>query len=323
LVLGPLLARFGQAKVSLPGGCAIGTRPIDLHLSALEKMGAIIELEDGYINAHTKGLKGAEIHFEKVSVGATENLLMAASMAEGVTVLSNAAQEPEIGDLAHCLIKMGADISGIGTSILTIKGTPTLNGADYSVIPDRIEAGTYMIAAAITNGDIILKGVHTNILGAVVEKLIEAGVSITEASNGIRIRRARQDIMPVDIITEPYPHFPTDMQAQFMTLMTIANGQSVIKETIFENRFMHVAELLRMGADIKIDGNTAIVHGTSSLKGAQVMATDLRASVSLVLAALAAEGETVVNRVYHIDRGYERVEEKLLGVGAKMLRVRN
>lgn len=321
LVLGPLLARFGHAKVSLPGGCAIGTRPIDIHLSALEQMGAIIELEGGYINAHTKGLKGAEIYFDKVSVGATENILMAASLANGTTVLRNAAREPEIGDLAHCLIKMGAEIDGINTDTLTIKGKPTLHGADYGVIPDRIEAGTYMIAAAITDGDITLKGVDTNILGAVIEKLHEAGVSITETVDGIRVRRNGRNIIPVDIITQPYPGFPTDMQAQFMTLMTIAEGASVIKETIFENRFMHVSELHRMGADIKIEGNTAIIRGINSLKGAQVMATDLRASVSLVLAALAAEGESTLNRVYHIDRGYTRVEEKLSGVGAKIIRV--
>jgi len=322
LVLGPLLARFGHARVSLPGGCAIGTRPIDLHLGALEQMGAVIELEGGYINAKTNGLKGAEIYFEKVSVGATENILMAATLAEGTTVLNNAAREPEIGDLARCLIKMGAEIEGVGTDTLTIKGKSELHGADYSVIPDRIEAGTYMIAAAITNGEILLKGVEAHILGAVIEKLHEAGVGVSEESDGLRIRRTGRDIEAVDITTQPYPGFPTDMQAQFMTLMTIANGASVIKETIFENRFMHVSELHRMGADIKIDGHTAIIRGVESLQGAQVMATDLRASVSLVLAALAAEGETVLNRVYHIDRGYERVEEKLSGVGGKMVRVR-
>ena len=322
LVLGPLLARFGHARVSLPGGCAIGTRPIDLHLNALEQMGAVIELEGGYINAHTNGLKGAEIYFEKVSVGATENILMAATLADGTTVLHNAAREPEIGDLAHCLIKMGADIEGIGTDILTIRGKSALHGADYSVIADRIEAGTYMIAAAITNGNILLKGIEVNILGSVIEKLHEAGVVIKEEIGGLRVRREGDNIHSVDITTQPYPGFPTDMQAQVMTLMTIADGASVIKETIFENRFMHVSELHRMGADIKIDGHTAIIRGVPYLQGAQLMATDLRASVSLVLAALAAEGETVLNRVYHIDRGYERVEEKLSAVGAKVLRVR-
>jgi UDP-N-acetylglucosamine 1-carboxyvinyltransferase len=320
LVLGPLLARFGQARVSLPGGCAIGTRPIDLHLDALEKMGAIIELEGGYINAHTKGLKGADITFDKVSVGATENLLMAATLAEGTTILRNAAREPEIGDLVNCLLKMGAEIEGIGTSTLTIKGKKSLRGADYSVIPDRIEAGTYMVAAAMTDGDLLLKGVSTNILGSVIEKLNEAGVSVAETPEGLRVRRKGKSIKSVNITTEPYPGFPTDMQAQFMTLMTIADGESIINENIFENRFMHVAELHRLGADIKIDGHTAIVHGVSSLKGAQVMATDLRASVSLVLAALVAEGQTTLGRVYHIDRGYERVEEKLSRVGAKMIR---
>ncbi len=322
LVLGPLLARFGQARVSLPGGCAIGTRPIDLHLSALEQMGAVIELEGGYINATTSGLKGAEIYFDKVSVGATENILMAATLADGTSILKNAAREPEIGDLAHCLVAMGADIEGIGSDTLVIHGKPALHGADYSVIPDRIEAGTYMIAAAITNGDIILNGINTEILGAVIEKLTEAGVSITEVANGVRVKRAGATIKPVDITTQPYPGFPTDMQAQFMTLMTIADGASVINEKIFENRFMHVSELHRMGADIKIEGHTAIIRGVPILQGAQVMATDLRASVSLVLAALAANGQTALSRVYHIDRGYERVEEKLAGVGARMLRVK-
>lgn len=322
LVLGPLLARFKQARVSLPGGCAIGTRPIDLHLGALEKMGAVIELDGGYINAHTEGLHGADITFEKVSVGATENLLMAAALADGTTILRNAAREPEIGDLVKCLIKMGADISGIDTDTLTIKGQKTLHGADYSVIPDRVEAGTYMVAAAITDGDITLTGVDLSIIGAVRDKLEEAGVSVTQSPKGIRIKRAGKGIKPVNIATEPYPGFPTDMQAQFMTLMTIAEGESIIEETIFENRFMHVAELLRMGADIKIDGHTATINGVASLKGAQVMATDLRASVSLVLGALSAPAETEINRVYHIDRGYERVEEKLCAVGAKMLRVK-
>jgi len=321
LVLGPLLARFGHARVSLPGGCAIGTRPIDLHLNALEQMGAVIELEDGYINATTKGLKGAEIYFEKISVGATENILMAATLADGTTVLRNAAREPEIGDLANCLIKMGANIEGIGTDTLTIKGKPALSGADYSVIPDRIEAGTYMVAAAMTNGDITLKGVSSSILGSVIEKLREAGVSITDTASGMRVKRAGEVIQPIDIVTQPYPGFPTDMQAQLMTLMTIADGASIIKETIFENRFMHVSELHRMGADIKVEGNTAVIRGVKALKGAQVMATDLRASVSLVLAALTAEGETSISRVYHLDRGYERIEEKLAGVGAKMVRV--
>lgn len=319
LVLGPLLARFKKARVSLPGGCAIGTRPIDLHLGALEQMGAVIELEGGYINATTEGLRGADIYFEKVSVGATENILMAATLAKGITTLRNAACEPEIGDLANCLVKMGAKISGIGTSTLIIEGVDTLHGADYNIIPDRIEAGTYMVAAAITGGDVILKGVNASILGSVIDKLREAGVGVTELDGGMRVFR-NGNIKPVNIITEPYPGFPTDMQAQFMALMCIADGESVLKENIFENRFMHVSELHRMGADIKIEGNIAIING-SDLKGAQVMATDLRASVSLVLAALVATGETVLNRVYHIDRGYERVEEKFSGIGAKMVRV--
>lgn len=321
LVLGPLLARFGQARVSLPGGCAIGTRPIDLHLSALEKMGASIELEGGYINAVAKnGLKGADIHFEKVSVGATENILMAACLSAGTTRLSNAAMEPEITDLAECLIKMGADISGVGTSELIIKGKASLNGAKHRVIADRIEAGTYMVAGAITGGEVEITGIKADILTSTIDKLKEAGVDIVIGQDSIKVKRAGSNIKPVSVSTEPYPGFATDMQAQFMALMCIADGTSVINENIFENRFMHVSELMRLGADIAINGHTATIKG-NKLKGAEIMATDLRASVSLVLAALVAEGTTIINRVYHIDRGYERIEEKLGMVGAKIERI--
>jgi UDP-N-acetylglucosamine 1-carboxyvinyltransferase len=320
LVLGPLLARFGHAKVSLPGGCAIGTRPIDLHLKALEQMGAIIDLQEGYISAKVNGrLKGAHILFDKVSVGATENLLMAATLADGVTTLANAAKEPEITDLAHCLVAMGAKIDGIGTDTLVITGVKELHGAEYSVIPDRIEAGTYMIAAAITDGDVEIRGINADIMYATIEKLDEAGVEITPTDNGLRIRRKGKDIHSVNVTTQAYPGFATDMQAQFMALMCIGDGASVINETIFENRYMHVSELTRMGADIKVDGHTAVVKG-HPLKGAEIMATDLRASVSLVLAALVAEGETRISRMYHIDRGYERIEEKLAALGAKIER---
>ena len=324
LVLGPLLARFGEAKVSLPGGCAIGTRPIDLHLQAFEKMGAKIELEEGYIKASVEGkLKGAEIHFEKVSVGATENIIMAACLADGETTIINAAKEPEVVDLANCLVKMGAKIKGIGTGTLKIEGTDKLGGAEHSVISDRIEAGSYMIAAAITDGDIQLQGVDVNIMESTIERLAAAGVSIENVSeSSIQVKRKESGLKSVDAITLPYPGFPTDMQAQFMALMCVADGNSIINETIFENRFMHVSELTRMGADISIEGHKAMVKGVSELKGAELMATDLRASVSLVLAALAAEGETLINRVYHIDRGYERIEEKLMMLGAIIERVR-
>lgn len=322
LVLGPLLARFGAAKVSLPGGCAIGTRPIDLHLNALKQMGAKIELHDGYIHASVEGkLKGAEITFEKVSVGATENLLMAAALAEGITVLNNAAREPEVSDLAHCLVAMGAQIQGIGTPELVITGVDSLHGTDYEVISDRIEAGTYACAIAATGGDAELVGARADIMHAVIEKLVEAGVSVTETERGLKIA-ANGPIIGVDVMTQPYPYFPTDMQAQFMALMTVAEGASMITETIFENRFMHVPELTRMGARITTHASSVMVRGVKELSGAEVMATDLRASVSLVIAALAAEGETTLHRVYHLDRGYERFEEKLSACGVEIERIR-
>ena len=321
LVLGPLLARAGEARVSLPGGCAIGNRPIDLHLTALEQLGAEISLDDGYIVATAPhGLKGADIQFPLVSVGATENLLMAACLAEGDTVLANAAREPEVGDLAHCLIAMGARIEGIGSDNLRVTGVPRLKGAVYDVIGDRIEAGTYAIAAAITDGELRLEGVDIEVMGAMTQTLGEAGVTVEATDGGVRVRRAGERIRGVDVMTQPYPGFPTDMQAQFMALMTIAEGASMVTETIFENRFMHVPELVRMGAEINVHGASAMIRGVARLIGAPVMATDLRASVSLVLAGLAAEGESVVSRVYHLDRGYERIEEKLLRCGADIER---
>ncbi|TCZ65887.1 UDP-N-acetylglucosamine 1-carboxyvinyltransferase [Roseicella aquatilis] len=321
LVLGPLLARFGQAKVSLPGGCAIGTRPVDLHLKGLEQMGAEIEIESGYVIARApRGLRGARILFPQVSVGATENLLMAACLAEGETELVNAAREPEISDLAECLMRMGARIEGIGTDRLRVEGMKTLTGASHRVVPDRIEAGTYAIAAAITGGKVMLEGARLDHLGATARILREAGVEVTERPEGLRVSRLN-GLSGVDVMTEPFPGFATDMQAQFMALMCVAEGASMITETIFENRFMHVPELMRMGARINYHGHSAIVRGVPKLSGAPVMATDLRASVSLVLAGLAAEGETIVNRVYHLDRGYERVEAKLAAVGADIERV--
>lgn len=323
LVLGPLLARFGQAKVSLPGGCAIGTRPIDLHLKALEQMGAMIELSDGYINAFAKGrLKGADIAFDKVTVTGTENLLMAAALADGTTTLRNAATEPEVTDLAHCLQKMGAEIEGIGCDTLVIHGKETLHGAKHSVIADRIEAGTYAAAAAITGGEVVLEGISLAIMHSVAEKFLEAGIVMEEVENGIRVSR-RNGLHGVDVMTQPYPGFPTDMQAQMMGLMTVADGASMITETIFENRFMHVPELTRMGAKINVHGSSAMVRGAEKLHGAEVMATDLRASVSLVIAALAAQGDTVIHRVYHLDRGYERLEEKLSKCGAEIERLKD
>jgi UDP-N-acetylglucosamine 1-carboxyvinyltransferase len=322
LVLGPLLARLRQARVSLPGGCAIGTRPIDLHLKGLAAMGADIDLEDGYVVARApQGLKGAVIRFPFVSVGATENLLMAATLAKGETVLDNAAAEPEIGDLAACLVAMGAKIEGIGTKRLVITGVDALSGADHAIIPDRIEAGTYAVAAAITGGDVTLSHVRPESMGSILSALAEAGVTVTEGHETVRIAAPQGRLKPVDVTTEPYPGYPTDMQAQMMALMALADGTSVVTETIFENRFMHVPELMRMGANIRIEGSTAIVKGVVALKGAPVMATDLRASVSLVLAALAASGESVVNRVYHLDRGYERIETKLSACGADIARV--
>jgi UDP-N-acetylglucosamine 1-carboxyvinyltransferase len=321
LVLGPLLARVGQARVSLPGGCAIGTRPVDLHLKGLEAMGAVIKLDAGYIDATApQGLHGADIVFPFVSVGATENLLMAASLAEGTTRLKNAAREPEISDLAACLIAMGAKIEGIGTDTLVVEGVKTLHGAAHDILPDRIETGTYACAAAITGGKIFLENARAGDLGAVLTSLREAGVVITEAENGFWVERAN-GLHGIDVMTEPFPGFPTDMQAQFMALMAVAEGASMITETIFENRFMHVPELNRMGAKINTHGSSAIIRGVNKLSGAPVMATDLRASVSLVLAGLAAEGETTISRVYHLDRGYEAVEQKLAACGARIERV--
>ncbi len=322
LVLGPLVARMGEAKVSLPGGCAIGTRPIDLHLKALEAMGAEISLSDGYVHAVApKGLKGALVRFPFVSVGATENALMAASLADGESVLENAAREPEITDLAHCLAAMGARIEGIGTERLVVQGVPRLHGAEHRVLPDRIETGTYAIAAAVTGGDLELTGTRAELLGSVIDSLEKAGVTVSETPDGIRVARTNGRIRGVDVMTQPFPGFPTDMQAQMMVLMCTADGAAMITETIFENRFMHVPELARMGANITVHGASALVRGVERLSGAPVMATDLRASVSLVLAGLAASGETVVNRVYHLDRGYERLEEKLAGCGARVRRV--
>ncbi|SUE43458.1 UDP-N-acetylglucosamine 1-carboxyvinyltransferase [Roseomonas gilardii] len=323
LVLGPLLARYGRAKVSLPGGCAIGTRPVDIHLSALEALGARIDLTGGYIDAQVEGrLKGARVVFPKVSVGATENLLMAAALAEGTTELVNAAREPEIGDLAQCLIAMGAQIEGVGTDRLTVEGVDSLHAATHPIIPDRIEAGTYACAAAITGGEVLLEGASVLQLGACARVLQEAGVVLEDQPGGLHVRRLN-GLHGVDVMTEPFPGFATDMQAQTMALMCVADGASMLTETIFENRFMHVPELTRMGARINVHGSSAIVRGVPKLSGAPVMATDLRASVSLILAGLAAEGETVVNRVYHLDRGYESVEAKLAAVGAEIERLRD
>jgi len=321
LVLGPLLARCGEARVSLPGGCAIGTRPVDLHIKGLEQMGAVFNLEGGYMHAKVAGrLRGARVIFPTVSVGATENLLMAATLAEGTTELVNAAREPEIGDLAMCLMRMGARIEGTGTDRLVIEGVTSLDPATHPVIPDRIEAGTYAIAAAITGGSLLLEGARLTDLGAVVRILREAGVDVAEEVGGLRVSRLN-GLRGADVMTEPFPGFATDMQAQFMALMCVAEGASMITETIFENRFMHVPELMRMGARIKYHGQSAIVRGVPALSGAPVMATDLRASVSLVLAGLAAQGETIVNRVYHLDRGYETIEAKLAAVGAAIERL--
>ncbi|MEX0695621.1 MAG: UDP-N-acetylglucosamine 1-carboxyvinyltransferase [Rhodospirillales bacterium] len=322
LVLGPLLTRFGKARVSLPGGCAIGTRPVDLHLKALEQMGARIELAGGYINAHVEGrLKGAQILFPMVTVGGTENIMMAAALADGETTIANAAREPEVSDLARCLQVMGAEISGIGTDTLHITGVRELSGATHAIVPDRIETGTYAVAAAITGGDVMLKGAKMASNEAVFGLLKRAGAEINSSDAGIRITRQNGRLSGVDVMTEPYPGFPTDMQAQFMALLSLADGASMITESIFENRFMHVPELLRMGASINVHGASAIVRGVPRLSGAPVMATDLRASVSLVLAGLAADGITDVNRVYHLDRGYERIEQKLAACGALIKRL--
>ncbi len=321
LVLGPLLARTREARVSLPGGCAIGTRPVDLHLTGLEAMGAEIKLDSGYIHATAKqGLRGAKITFPFVSVGATENLMLAASLADGETVLINAAREPEIGDLAKCLNAMGSNIKGMGTDRLTIIGARRLHCAQHEIIPDRIEAGTYACAAAITGGEVLLRGARSADLGAVMACLLQAGVDINETMEGLSVSR-RNGLHGTDVMTEPFPGFATDMQAQFMTLMAVAEGASMITESIFENRFMHVPELSRMGARINVHGASAIVRGVPVLSGAPVMATDLRASFSLVLAGLAAKGETIVSRVYHLDRGYEHVEQKLAACGAAIERI--
>jgi UDP-N-acetylglucosamine 1-carboxyvinyltransferase len=321
LVLGPLVARCGEARVSLPGGCAIGTRPVDLHLKGLEALGAEIELASGYVHARApKGLQGGHYVFPFVSVGATENLLMAASLAKGESTLVNAAREPEVTDLARCLVAMGAKIDGIGTDKLTIQGVGALHAAEHRVVPDRIEAGTFAMAAAATGGEIELAGARLEIFESVAEALDMAGVDVGETANGLKVSR-RNGLVGVDVMTEPYPGFPTDMQAQMMALMSVAEGASMITETIFENRFMHVPELARMGANINVHHASAMVRGVRKLTGAPVMATDLRASVSLVIAGLAAEGETVISRVYHIDRGYERIEEKLKACGADIERV--
>ncbi|MBP9048866.1 MAG: UDP-N-acetylglucosamine 1-carboxyvinyltransferase [Tabrizicola sp.] len=323
LVLGPMLARYGHAEVSLPGGCAIGARPVDLHLKALEAMGAELELRDGYVHAKAPGgrLKGAVVDFPFVSVGATENALMAATLAKGTTVLKNAAREPEIVDLARCLKKMGAKIDGEGSSTITIEGTDRLGGATHQVVTDRIELGTYMLVPAICGGEVECIGGTLDLVQSFAEKLDAAGVSVTQTNRGLKVARKNGRVRAVDVMTEPFPGFPTDLQAQMMALLCTAEGTSVLEEKIFENRFMHAPELIRMGAKIDVHGGTATVTGVEKLKGAPVMATDLRASVSLILAGLAAEGETVVSRVYHLDRGYERVEEKLRACGAHIERI--
>jgi UDP-N-acetylglucosamine 1-carboxyvinyltransferase len=322
-VLGPLLAREGKAKVSLPGGCAIGARPVDLHLKALTALGAEIDLDEGYVVASANGgLTGAKIDFPFVSVGATEHTMLAATLARGETVLVNAAREPEIIDLAECLVAMGARIEGAGSSTIHIHGVERLHGATHAVLPDRIETGAYAMAAGVAGGELFLKNARLDLLGAAVGALEEAGLLIAEADGGVRVKRTADRCRAVNIVTQPFPGFPTDLQAQFMALMTTAEGTSAIKETIFENRFMHAPELARMGANISVDGQTATVRGVKRLKGAPVMATDLRASMSLVLAGLGAEGQTIVNRVYHLDRGFERLEEKLQACGALIERVK-
>ena len=321
-VIAPLIARVGEARVSLPGGCAIGTRPVDLLLMALEKLGAEIAIESGYVVAKApKGLTGAEIEFPKVTVGGTHVAIMAAALAHGSTRIANAAREPEVQDLADCLNKMGARIKGAGTSTIEIAGVARLNGARHRVLPDRIEAGTYATAVAMTGGDILLEGVRPDLFQEALDALSQAGAKVSSDNRGVRVARNGAGIGPVDISTAPFPGFPTDLQAQFMALMTRAHGVSRITETIFENRFMHVQELARLGARIKLDGDTAVVEGVDKLLGAPVMATDLRASVSLVIAALAADGETTVNRVYHLDRGFERLEQKLSACGADIERI--
>src|SRR5262245_42904652 len=321
-VLAPLVARMGEAKVSLPGGCAIGTRPVDLLIMALEKLGAQIEIDAGYVIARAKdGLKGGEIKFPKVTVGGTHTAVMAASLSAGTSVIENAAREPEIKDVADCLNKMGAKITGAGTSQIVVEGVPKLHGASHRVLPDRIETGTYAMAVAMTGGDVMLENARAELLQAGLDVLAKAGVEYNETNRGLRIARNGGELAPVEVSTAPFPGFPTDLQAQLMALMTRAKGTSRITETIFENRFMHVQELARFGARIQLDGETATIEGVDKLKGAPVMATDLRASVSLVIAALAADGETMVNRVYHLDRGFERLEDKLSACGANIERI--
>lgn len=321
-VLGPILARMREAKVSLPGGCAIGTRPVDLHLTGLKALGAEIDIDGGYVLARApKGLHGARILFPKVSVGATHNVLLAAALAKGETVIENAAREPEVGDVAALLVKMGVLIEGIGTSTLRIQGRDRLDGAIHTVLPDRIETGTFAMVVAATGGDVVLEGTKAELLQNALDVLASTGTTVEPTSTGIRIARNGGDILPVSVETQPFPGFPTDLQAQLMALMTRAHGTSVIRETIFENRFMHVQELARLGADIQLHGDTASIKGVKHLRGAPVMATDLRASVSLVIAGLMAEGETMVNRVYHLDRGFERLEEKLSRCGANIERI--
>ena len=321
-VIAPLVARMGEARVSMPGGCAIGTRPVDLLIMALEKLGAEIEIEGGYVIARAKnGLRGGEVVFPKVTVGGTHTALMAASLARGTTVIENAAREPEIGDVADCLNKMGARISGAGTARIVVEGVGKLNGARHKVLPDRIETGTYAMAVAMTGGDVLLHNARPELLQAALDVLGQTGTTVTPTTEVLRVARNGAGLMPVDVASEPVPGFPTDLQAQLMALMTRAKGTSRITETIFENRFMHVQELVRLGARIQLDGQTATIEGVERLKGAPVMATDLRASVSLVIAGLAAEGETIVNRVYHLDRGFERVEEKLARCGAAIERL--
>ena len=322
LVLGPLLAHFGHAEVSLPGGCAIGSRPVDLHLRGLEAMGADIVVEDGYIKAKTDGrLRGANIFFDTVTVTGTENLMMAAALADGTSVLKNSAREPEVVDLAECLIKMGAKITGHGTATIEIEGVPSLKGCHYDVLPDRVETGTYLVAAAATRGRVKLKDTQAEFLDAVLQKLREAGAEITVGEDWIELDMKGKRPKAVSVKTAPFPGFPTDMQAQFVSLNCVAEGTGSVTETVFENRFMHVQELQRMGADIKLEGNTAIITGVDRLKGAPIMATDLRASASLVIAGLVADGDTLVDRIYHIDRGYECIEEKLQLLGARIQRL--
>ncbi|MBN9696996.1 MAG: UDP-N-acetylglucosamine 1-carboxyvinyltransferase [Zoogloea sp.] len=321
LVLGPLVARFGEARVSLPGGCAIGARPVDQHIKGLQAMGAEVKVEHGYVHAKVPRLKGARLFTDMVTVTGTENLMMAACLAEGETVIENAAREPEVVDLANCLVAMGARISGAGGDVIRIQGVPALHGATHRVMPDRIETGTYLCAAAVTGGEVRLTGTSASYLDAVVDKLMDAGCEVFAERDAVRLK-APARLNAVSLRTAPYPAFPTDMQAQFMALNAVAEGTAVIRETIFENRFMHAVELQRLGADIKIDGNTAFVKGVARLQGATVMATDLRASASLIIAGLVAEGETIVDRIYHLDRGYEKLEEKLTALGARVSRIR-